>query len=221
MAAISEIPLKRGARAESWFYPLMGGVAVLIVLAGFGGTFYGVARGDGKMSHLVAVHTAIFAAWLVFFIAQTTLVARGNVAAHMRWGIVGLLLAVAMLFVGYLTSIAGIRRGFDLGDNNDPLGYAVFPMGDLVSFAILFTLGYIYRHQAQAHKRFMLLATIGALLNAPLAHFIAHTPALKQKGPLVILPFMIALLLASAIFDKFARGRIHPVSLWGAVALFL
>lgn len=65
----------------------------------------------------------------------------------------------------------------------------------------------------------MLFATIGALMNAPLAHMFFHTPALDARPALFLLP-MVLLLSASAVYDRLALGRIHPVSLWVAVALF-
>ena len=39
--------------------------------------------------------------------------------------------------------------------------------------------------------------------------------------PFVILPPMLLLLGASAVYDKVTLGRIHPVSLWGAIGLFM
>jgi hypothetical protein len=57
-------------------------------------------------------------------------------------------------------------------------------------------------------------------MNAPLTHFIADYRAL-DAAPFAIIPPMILLLFASAVYDKLTLGRIHPVSLWGAVGLLL
>lgn len=199
----------------------MGVLAVLVVLAGFGPVFLGVATGSRSMSGLVQVHTIVFASWLVLFIVQSFLIKNRAVNLHRRLGMVTAGIAMAVLIVGYMTAIAGARRGFDLGGKADGFAYAVFPLGDLVSFALLVSLGVIFRRRPEVHKRLMLLATIGALMNAPLAHLIAHTPALRDfKGPPVILPMMLILYFTGAIHDKLKFGRIHPVSLWGAVLLF-
>ena len=64
----------------------------------------------------------------------------------------------------------------------------------------------------------MLLATLGPLMNAPLAHLFAHTDALRGKS-LLFLSVMVVLLFAGAAYDRLTRGHFHPVSLWGAVAL--
>ena len=134
-------------------------------------------------------------------------------------------LAVAMVLVGYTTAIDTGRRGFDLsGDLNvaqDPLGYLVFPLGDLLSFTVLVAAAFWYRRTPAIHKRLMVLATAGSLMGAPLAHFIGHTPALRDiPAPVILLP-LTALYFANAIHDRLTRGRIHRLSLWGGVALLV
>jgi hypothetical protein len=92
----------------------------------------------------------------------------------------------------------------------------VFPLGDLISFAVLITGGFVFRRRAQIHKRLLLLATIGSLMAAPLAHLIGHFPVLRERGAMIIVPSLAVLFFSSAINDKVVRGSIHPVSLWGA-----
>jgi hypothetical protein len=169
---------------------------------------------------LVKAHALVFALWLVLFIVQTRLVAAGRITLHRQLGLAGGGLAVAMLALGYATAVAGARRGFDLTFRGDPLGYMVFPLGSLVAFTVFVAAALRYRRRPDVHKRLMLLATVGPLLNAPSAHFFANTAALRGT-PLPFLALMIALLSASAVYDRVTRGRIHPVSLWGALLLFV
>jgi hypothetical protein len=65
----------------------------------------------------------------------------------------------------------------------------------------------------------MLLATVGGLMPAPLAHFIGHFPRLNAVPPIIIIP-LVLFLFASAVYDRVSLGRIHPVSLWVAAAIF-
>jgi hypothetical protein len=115
------------------------------------------------------------------------------------------------------------RRGFDLsGDLHieaDPLRGLVNPLGDLVTFGTLTATGFGYRHRGDIHKRLMLLATVGGLTPAPLAHLIGHSPLLREMGPIIDVPIAL-FLFASATYDRVALGRMHPVSLWGAVMIF-
>jgi hypothetical protein len=176
------------------------------------------------MTLMVALHGAVFGAWLLLFAVQTTLVSSRNVATHRKLGAVGGVLAILMVGIGFKTAVELARRGFDLsGDLNsaaNPFGLLAFQLGDLVTFTILIGLGIAYRRRADLHKRFMLLATVGPLMAAPLAHLMGHTPALRDKGPLILVP-LVLLWSSHAVYDRLSRGRIHPVSLWGPVALFV
>jgi hypothetical protein len=204
-------------RRDSRFYTAMGIVAFVVALVGFNGAVRGTT---GEIAALVRIHAVLFTAWLALFITQSRLVATGRIALHRRLGLFGAALAATMIVVGYRAAIDAARRGFKIDIAHDPLAFLVFPLGDLLSFAVLVALALWYRKRPMAHKRLMLLATCGALMNAPLAHFLAGVPALAAIPPLILLP-MAPLLGASAVYDKVTLGKIHPVSLWGALALFI
>jgi hypothetical protein len=99
----------------------------------------------------------------------------------------------------------------DLKIQADPLLGLVNPLGDLVTFGILVAAGYWYRHRSDIHKRLMLLATVGGLMPAPLAHLIGHSTLLREMRPIILVPIAL-LLFASAVFS-----RTHPIGS-GAVA---
>ena len=67
----------------------------------------------------------------------------------------------------------------------------------------------------------MLLAMLGVLPGPPYAHLVGHWPALVPMGLMLQLPIIILCLSLSAIRDRVTEGRIHPVSLWGAILLFI
>ena len=78
-----------------------------------------------------------------------------------------------------------------------------------------------FRRRPEVHKRLLLLATVGALMPAALAHIIGHWPYLREiQAPIILVPLVI-LLFAGAVHDRLSQGRIHPVSLWVALALFV
>ena len=66
----------------------------------------------------------------------------------------------------------------------------------------------------------MLLATTGSLMGAPLAHVIGQVPALHAFPPIILLP-LCAFYFAPAVHDRWTDGRVHPVSLWGAIGLLV
>lgn len=223
IAAI-EPPIPR--RVEGRFYIGMALAAVGITMAGFGPAALDTASRRAPLTLAVAAHGAVFSAWLLLFLTQTLLVPTRRTVLHRRLGYAGVVLAVLMIASGYATAIAMARRGHDLsGDliraTSNPLELLVFQLGDLISFSVLVGLAVWYRNRPEVHKRLMLLATIGALMPAALAHIIGHSPVLREmRAPIILVP-LVPLLFAGAVHDRLSRGRIHPVSLWVAVALLL
>lgn len=175
----------------------------------------------GPVNPLVVLHGLVFSAWLLLFFIQSCLIAAHRRALHRRLGIWGAALAFLMLPLGYFTVVDQTRRGYDLsGELNvrsDPLGAAIFPLGDLVTFALLVSAGLWYRKQPGVHKRLMALATVGGMMPAALAHVVGHY---FMSMPIVLLPMIAVAFFAPALLDRLRDGRFHPVTLWGGVLLF-
>jgi hypothetical protein len=220
--AVAVAPARAHTRAvERWFYIGMAIATIVVVAVGFGPSIVDTAARKGPITPLVAAHGTVYFAWLMVFLAQTTLVATRRISAHRRLGTAAMFLAPIMIVLGYMTAITMARRGFDLsGDihiDTDPLLGLVNPLGDLVIFGILVAVGYAFRRRREIHKRVMLLATVGGLMPAPLAHLIGHIFA-PRMARLILVPITL-FLFASAAYDRVSRGRVHPVSLWGALAI--
>ncbi|WP_174291083.1 hypothetical protein [Sphingomonas bacterium] len=222
------------ARPSRWAEPPSGrrfyiGMAVACLLVSavpFAPSMVDRSHRLGSATALVVVHGGLFFAWLLAFLAQTILIGRGDYHAHLRLGIAAAILAAAMVLVGYETAIAMTRRGFDFSGDLDlvhdplgPRGQLIFPLLDIAEFGLLIAAGLILRHRSDYHKRLMLFATV-ALLPAPFAHFIGHSPALRPHGALVVLPIVVSL-AASAARDLATFRRVHPVSFWVALVMFV
>ncbi len=212
---------------DRWFY-----VCVTLLIIGLNVVAFGpslIAPAGRTMSlpltMLVAAHATISVAWLFIFLAQATLIATGRTAVHRRLGIVGALLAVALVVTGSFVVIEEARRGFDLSGDLVPrgtsqeAGLTLSLLFVFLLFGLLVAGAVWYRRRPEVHKRLMLLALV-PLTNAPLAHLVGHWEALRPWAG-VIFPGSNAVLLALLpIYDRLSRGRIHPVSLWGAIVLF-
>lgn len=210
--------------AEGLFYAGMGVFAFLFCVLAFGPSIVHTEARLAPITPLVALHGIVFFAWLLLFIVQTILAGTRNLALHRRIGMGSAVLAAALVVLGYQTAVAMGRRGFDLsGDvaaRSDPLAAMAFPLLDTFMFAALFLAAYLYRHRGAVHKRLMLLAVTGALMPSPIAHLTGHFASLRDKGFLT--PLIIAAFLATgALHDRLKLHRIHPVSLWIALAIFV
>ena len=223
-AVIATGTVARPHAVERWFYISMAAATLLTVVVGFAPSIINAAGRKAPLTPFATAHGAVSLAWLFVFLAQTTLVATRRVPLHRRLGIAAAFLAVVLAVLGYMTAVTMARRGFDLsGDlhiDSDPLLGMVNPLGDLVPFVILLAAGYWFRHRGAVHKRLMLLATVGGLMPAPLAHLIGHYPVLNAKPPIIVIPIAI-FLFASAVYDRLSLGRVHPVSLWVAAGVFV
>jgi uncharacterized membrane protein YozB (DUF420 family) len=147
------------------------------------------------LTPLVTAHAIVSVGWLVLFLTQATLVATGRTDVHRRVGIVGAVLTMMFVVVGYFTLIEEARRGFDLSGDiiRRPPGSGVSNpavmalLWNFLTFRILAGAGLCYRHRPAVHKRLMLLAMLGGLTNTPVAHVVGHWPSL-QPGAGIIVP---------------------------------
>jgi hypothetical protein len=85
---------------------------------------------------------------------------------------------------------------------------------------VFVALGLVHRRDRQRHKRWMLLATI-ALIEAGVARWPLALMASASPIPgLDMSAFCVDLFLVPmVVWDLVSRGRVHPVTLWGALAL--
>jgi hypothetical protein len=164
---------------------------------------------------LVHVHALIFSAWLVLLIVQVSLSATGRLRIHRKLGVVGALLALAMVTLGFATAIRGARDGWNPGGPfSDPLAFMAVGLGDIVVFAGFIGAGLLYRRRPEVHKRLMVLGTLGGLMWPA----ITRIPHVAPNFPLMFALYAL-LVFAFAARDWVLTRRVHPVSLWGGVLI--
>jgi uncharacterized membrane protein YozB (DUF420 family) len=213
---------------EHKFYVGVGLLVLLISLAGFGPSIIEPTNRTVPLpiTALVATHALASSAWILLFIAQTTLVATGRTSIHRRLGLVGLLLAIVFVVSGCLVNIGEATRGFDLSGDLVPRGadldpsFVLAPINTFGLFAVLVGTALWYRRRPDVHKRLMVMAMLGPLVGAPIAHLTGHYPILQAGNNALGLVTGVILLSLSAIHDRISYGRIHPASLWGGIGSF-
>jgi hypothetical protein len=184
-------------------------------IAGFLPSLVNGSERRAPLTPLAAAHGIVFFAWLLIFLVQARLVAGRRIKMHKRVGLAAACVAVVMIPLGYGTCIAMVRRGFDLsGDlkiDHDPAFEVIFPLGDILLFAVLFIAAVAYRGRPDMHKRLILFANI-ALMPAPLAHLIGHVPWLAAIPPAIIVLPIAMFLAAAAAREYFVLNRVHPLT---------
>lgn len=205
--------------AERLFYT---GVAVAMfatVFLGFARSFFlrpwfpGV---PAPTEPVFLVHGVVFTAWLVLLVVQPALVAAHRTDLHRKLGWLGAGLAVAMVALGTFGALVAARRptGF-VEVPVPPLQFLAVPLFDMALFATFVALAVAKRRDTQSHKRLMLLASVNLL-----AAGIARWPfAMMQAGPPMYFGLSDLFIVALGAWDLASRGRLHPVTLWGGLAI--
>jgi hypothetical protein len=118
----------------------------------------------------------------------------------------------------YGGALAAGRPGGFIGIGEASAQFLIIPVATMVFFGAFVGLGVARRHEVQQHKRLMLLATVNlleaAIIRIPIAIIPAYAP-LTSFGPALL--FIVAL----GVYDRRSMGRIHPVTLWGGLAIAL
>lgn len=203
---------------ERRFHVAMGFAILAVVLVGFAPTFYLAPLFPGRAAPPEAfftLHGLVFTAWFVLLPVQALLIASRRPDLHRTLGRVGAVVAVAMIVVGvYGALIAAARPGGFVGIPVPAWSFLVIPLGDMALFAAFASLAIAQRRDAQAHKRWMLVASI-ALLPAAFARW----GIVQQFGnPVAFFAAADLLFVPLAVRDLLTRGRLHPATLWGAAA---
>lgn len=201
----------RRRTAERGFYTGAALIAVIIVFAGFARTYYLKGLfGTPALTSLVHLHGLVMTLWFTLFFVQVRLVSIGRTDIHRRLGWFGALLAVAVVGVGTVTAITAAALGHSPGP--PPLVFLTIPLGDMVVFTGLVSLGLAYRNRAQIHKRLLLLSSLG-ILTAAIARI--QIEAIQKGGLPVFFGLTDLCLIACIGFDTIKHRRLHPAFGWG------
>lgn len=198
---------------ERRFFATMAGVIALTTFIGFAPSYYLSALFDARpLSTLAHVHGVVFTGWIVLYVAQTGLITARRADLHRIVGPVAVALAIVMVPLGIATAIITkqVVAAHHLPPQGPPL---IFPLGAIVTFAVLVAAGVAMRKRAAWHKRLMLLGTV-AVLTTPLARIVKFmqlglTPAI---GGILLTDILLAALV---IYDVRVRGKLHPATVWG------
>jgi hypothetical protein len=200
----------------------MAVTAIVVCLAGFAPALVNTSARRGSMTPLVMLHAALAGAWVGLYLLQATLVATGRVGAHRTLGTAAAIVAPAVVVTAWQASVETARRGYDLSGDLSAgaewvVAQSVFAFGNAVIFGVLVCAALLLRRRPQAHKRLMTLAVIQTLMTAPLAHFSGHW---NIRLPIVPI-WSLGVLMVMLVHDRRTRGRIHPASLFGGLALIV
>jgi len=221
MATIVASRVDRKA-SERKFYTRMALFLVVLVLLGFGPSFYlkGIVpaypRPNPTLPPTVVLHGTVFTLWMMAIVAQTQLISAKKHAVHMQLGKFTVLLAILMIPVMYLTAVWQVARATQ-PPFTDPLTWTIVPLAGIIPFAIMVWRGWTNRRQPAVHKHAMLSAAILTVAGPAIGRLPLAPPSL----PTFSIIFLLGLLLfvPMMIHDRRLEGRVHPETRLGFTML--
>lgn len=197
--------------AGQMFFVAMAVLAAVIALIGFASTFFvPLARGSFAGSSVIFAHAAVTFGWIALFVLQPSLIRAGSYDIHVRTGIFGALLAIAVAVTGLHVGAFAAARDFAAGGGPTAISSMVGVATSMAMFLALVASGVAFRGNPEAHKRLMLLATIVVLWPAwfRFRHYFPDVPRPDIWFAVVAADSLIVL---AALRDKVVTGRVHPV----------
>jgi len=200
---------------KSYFYCLMSLLFVMLVVWGFSRTVNAsLFHSIPPRPFLLWIHGAVFAGWVAFFIAQSTLVRVHKVSWHRSFGWFGAGLAAVMVPLG--VAIAVIMARFDAVQLHmaDTDAFLAIPFYGMLAFSVIIGLAIYWRKRPEFHRRLMLIGTCG-LMDAPIARF---DFVFDRHLFFLCVDFLIVL---GVVHDFVVDRRVHKVYLYALPAVIL
>jgi hypothetical protein len=202
---------------ERIFYSGMAALLCICVYIGFAPTYFraGILRAP-LPSPILHIHGAVFTLWMLLFVVQVAFISAQRVHWHRSFGIVAFCLPPVMIVLGVIAAIDALHRGVKIGPL-DPAVSAAIPLIGIAGFTVVIYASWRARRRPDAHKRLILIATMG-LVAAAFGRFpwdrIGLPPA---AGAVTGLGTLLLILLA---YELISIRRIHRSTMWAAPLMF-
>ena len=212
--AVEMAPIPSQPAAKSGDSRIARGLIVLviaIILAGFAKNFYLRAWLGTRPLILTAwIHGIVMTAWVALFVTQVTMVSRGRVDLHRKFGQWSVWLAVAIVAVGIATIL--VRTRIAHPDATPLVSAVVFVAFDglsLLLFGALVALAWRYRVRPAIHRRFMVMAMV-ALLPPVFGRLVAYLR--PDHIEIIVVGLMIVTTLTFVTVDALRGHRMQRAS---------
>jgi hypothetical protein len=204
--------------ARPTFFLRLSVLFLVIALIGFSTTFFiPLGRGTFRAPPIIYLHGVVVFGWLLFFIAQSSLIAGRKVKLHRQLGWGGAALAAGVVVTGVLVGLHATRRDIAAGGGDFAVGQFVNILIEMLLFGGYVAAAILLRRDGASHKRLLVLATISALAPAWL-RFRHLLPAVPD--PFITFSLIAdSLVLLLLLHDRRTLRRIHPVTCWAGGAM--
>lgn len=209
---------RRSNPSDRSFFLAMSTAITITVVAGFGIDIARPQIAFASAPLYVHVHGTVFMLWILFYLVQNILVTRGSIASHRALGIFGVVLTAAMLVLGVVTTVLAVKL-HRVPPFFPPSVFLVVDVTAVLIFAGLTYAAVVLRRDAAWHKRLMLCGTI--MVMSPALGRLLPLPLLGPWSTWAVSGGLLVYVVVAMLYDKAARGRVHPAYAWGAGSIVL
>ncbi|HEY4323909.1 MAG TPA: hypothetical protein VGN20_07975 [Mucilaginibacter sp.] len=215
-----------------YFFVTMACLFLIIAAFGFVPSYTTMHAGT-LLNWYVHVHGAIMTLWLLVFLTQAILAAKGNLKFHCQLGQFSVILG-ALVWISMGIVIFNAHIGFP--PHKNIFWYGVLLISSNMNlFGLFFTWGILVRKNSAAHKRLLFMATM-VLISAGLNRIFFHM-GLDPSMPWLHWPGIAASLLSAQgnlsafliyddlliiplfIYDLLTVRRVHRITIIGSAWL--
>ncbi|MBP2276310.1 hypothetical protein [Sphingomonas sp. PL20] len=197
------------------FFFITSLIMAAIVVAGFS-LMIVTGRSSFGSPPIVHAHAVVFMGWVVLYVTQNALVARGSIALHRRLGWIAAGWVVAMIVLGTVVTVRVIRLGHTPFFFPPALFLVLNPVM-ILTFAGLIGAAIVRRRQTEWHRRLNFSGM--ALLLGPAYGRLLPMPFLIPYAYEVDTLAVLILPVIGIVFDLRRNGTIHPAWWWGLAAI--
>lgn len=210
-----------GTRGRTSYGPLAVAIASIILLGFVPSYWWPIVLGPESVRPFVHLHAALFFGWAGLFALQSVLVSAGRTPLHRKVGVLSAAWAAVTILVSFRLALETIARDLDLVDGTRGAVLTLIPLTQVSMFTAFVALGLAKLRTPEVHKRFMTLAALVAVTPAVGRIGIAMLGADSPVLPVFALSTSTALLVGVVWHDTRRSRRLHPVFLYGALAVVL
>lgn len=184
------------SKKRSNYYLGISVLLLVLVLVGFSSRAYYFPEQLPPGRFTLYFHIAVTGGWFVLLVIQTALIRNRKHKIHMQLGLYSLGLAIAIFVSGVVMIIENNMREF--------LWIQVVSNSmNMITFAILFGLGYQYRKNLPFHKRMMIFASLAMMSPA-----LARLSDALIGNPNLTTPIWFGLLASVAVYDWMTEEKV-------------
>ncbi|MFM6924738.1 MAG: hypothetical protein ACKOU7_04495 [Ferruginibacter sp.] len=199
---------------KKYFFQVTSILIFIFSVIGFSDNLFTDVGQKSNSDPKFIIHGLCCFAWIVILVIQANFIRTGNIKAHVKLGIAGMV-AAAGVFITTVYIFVVIYKGWDAMPYYVKSNRLFMPL-----FGIWVWLGYRNRKKPVLHKRFMYIATLymlGPILDRAIDHFyldrIMSEFVMYDVTVKVIWGLFFIFLF---MYDWKTLRKVHPLSITGA-----